>query len=213
VRPCGALAEFRRRLTAAEPSSTAADALVRKAHAGHVTGGRVFGYDNESALDSEGRRLRVERRVNGTEAAVVRRIFERHAAGAGLRAIADEFNAEAAPAPLPQRTGGPAGGRRPACVRFCTARPTVASRSTTGPGSGTDGAVSARNGAPQEDHPTRDARAARRLRGPLGARARAALRRPGAVRTRHLWNALGRPPSEIESKFLLTGLGVCGESL
>jgi DNA invertase Pin-like site-specific DNA recombinase len=52
------------------------DAMQRKARAGHVTGGRVFGYDNVEIVGGDGRRSHVERRINEPEAAVVRRIFE-----------------------------------------------------------------------------------------------------------------------------------------
>src|SRR5687768_5060685 len=38
------------------------DAMSRKARAGHVTGGRVFGYDNLDVLDASGQRSHVERR-------------------------------------------------------------------------------------------------------------------------------------------------------
>src|SRR5262245_12741172 len=79
------------------------DAMLRKARAGHVTGGSVFGYDNARVNGH------VERRVNETEAAVVRRVFERSAAGAGLRSIAHELNAATAAAPTPRRTGRPRG--------------------------------------------------------------------------------------------------------
>lgn len=84
------------------------DALSRKASAGHVTGGRVFGYDNEEILgapDAAGRRVRqrVERRINETEAAVVRRIFTLCAEGAGKSRIAKQLNAEGARAPRAQR--------------------------------------------------------------------------------------------------------------
>jgi site-specific DNA recombinase len=51
------------------------DAMQRKARAGHVTGGRVFGYDNVEITRSDGQRSHVERRINETEAEVVRRIF------------------------------------------------------------------------------------------------------------------------------------------
>jgi DNA invertase Pin-like site-specific DNA recombinase len=51
------------------------DALLRRARAGHVPGGIVFGYDNVR-VDGH-----VERRVNPTEAAVVRQIFEWAASG------------------------------------------------------------------------------------------------------------------------------------
>jgi site-specific DNA recombinase len=42
------------------------DAMQRRAHAGHVTGGRVFGYDNVAILGTDGRRSHVERRINAT---------------------------------------------------------------------------------------------------------------------------------------------------
>ena len=51
------------------------DAMARKARAGHVTGGRLFGYDNVDVLDAAGRRSHVERRINEAEAAIIRRIF------------------------------------------------------------------------------------------------------------------------------------------
>ena len=43
--------------------------MVRKAKAGHVTGGKVFGYDNVK-VDGH-----TERRVNESHAEVIRRIF------------------------------------------------------------------------------------------------------------------------------------------
>jgi hypothetical protein len=85
-----------------------ADAMVRKARAGHVTGGRVFGYDNIEIRGADGKRSHVERRINVNEAAVVRRIFEMCAAGAGLTAITKALNAEGVPTPRPQQ-GRPVG--------------------------------------------------------------------------------------------------------
>ena len=78
------------------------DTMVRKAQAGHVTGGRCFGYDN---LRIDGH---VERRINEREADVVRRIFELCASGHGYTKIAKTLNAESAPCPRPQQ-GRPAG--------------------------------------------------------------------------------------------------------
>src|SRR5215207_5863896 len=57
------------------------DAMQRKAKAGHVTGGRVFGYDNVDVLGSDGKRSHAMRRINKQEAAIVRRIFELSAKG------------------------------------------------------------------------------------------------------------------------------------
>lgn len=51
------------------------DALERKACAGHVTGGLVYGYRNVEVRDGQGRRLHVERQIDEIQAAVIRRIF------------------------------------------------------------------------------------------------------------------------------------------
>jgi DNA invertase Pin-like site-specific DNA recombinase len=78
------------------------DAMTRKARAGHVTGGRVFGYNNLEVLGASGQRSHVERRINENEAIVVRHIFEMCAAGAGLTRTAKALNEEHLPAPRPQ---------------------------------------------------------------------------------------------------------------
>jgi len=64
------------------------DAMLRKAKAGHVTGGKVFGYDNMEIVASDGRRLHVLRIINPTQTAVVRRVFEMYATRMGLSRIA-----------------------------------------------------------------------------------------------------------------------------
>jgi site-specific DNA recombinase len=73
------------------------DALARKAKAGHVAGGVVYGYVNVR-VDGH-----VERRILEPEAAAVRRIFELYAIGTGLRAIAKTLTAEGAPPPTPRQ--------------------------------------------------------------------------------------------------------------
>jgi DNA invertase Pin-like site-specific DNA recombinase len=75
------------------------DAMLRKAQAGHVTGGKVFGYDNREILSTEGRRLHVLRVVNAKEAAIIRQIFDMYAGGLGIGRIAKRLNAERVPAP------------------------------------------------------------------------------------------------------------------
>ncbi|WP_420799902.1 recombinase family protein [Nitrospira moscoviensis] len=81
------------------------DAMKRKALLGHVTGGRVYGYDNveiaSSTLDAYGRPKRdhVERRINDEQAAVVRRVFRLCADGKGMVSIARQLNDEGLPAP------------------------------------------------------------------------------------------------------------------
>jgi site-specific DNA recombinase len=84
------------------------DAMHRKAKAGHVTGGRVFGYDNVEVVGLDGKRSHVVRRINEGEAAIVRRIFEMCAAGTGYTRIAKTLNAEGVPCPRPQQ-GRPSG--------------------------------------------------------------------------------------------------------
>jgi DNA invertase Pin-like site-specific DNA recombinase len=84
------------------------DSLVRHARAGHVTGGRCFGYDNLEVCASDGRRSHVERRINESEAAIVRQIFGLCAEGWGYTRIAKALNAEGVPAPRPQQ-GRPIG--------------------------------------------------------------------------------------------------------
>jgi site-specific DNA recombinase len=79
------------------------DAMRRKAQAGHVTGGRVFGYDNVGVVGPGGKRSHVERRINHAEAAVVRRIFHLCADGVGQTRIAKQLNAEHAIAPRAQQ--------------------------------------------------------------------------------------------------------------
>jgi DNA invertase Pin-like site-specific DNA recombinase len=98
----------------AKASQRTKDALVQKFRAGHVTGGRVFGYDlvdvvhGDQLLRAQGAprhpdASHVERRINNVEAAVVRRIFELSAAGVGQKRIAWRLNAEGLPSPLAQQ--------------------------------------------------------------------------------------------------------------
>ena len=81
------------------------DAMVRKAQARHVTGGKVYGYDNlevlsaETSADGRRKRLYVVRRINQDQAAVIRRIFESYASGLGLTRIAKTLNAHHVPSP------------------------------------------------------------------------------------------------------------------
>jgi DNA invertase Pin-like site-specific DNA recombinase len=51
------------------------EAMLRKAKALHVTGGKLYGYDNAEVLGPDGTRQRVSRQINLEQAAVVRQIF------------------------------------------------------------------------------------------------------------------------------------------
>jgi site-specific DNA recombinase len=93
------------------------DAMERKARAGYVTGGRVYGYDNVDVAGDDGRRLHVVRRVNAEQAAVVRRIFALCAEGQGFTRIAKALNEDGV---TPPRR---ASGWAPTAVREILLRP------------------------------------------------------------------------------------------
>lgn len=93
------------------------DAMLRKAKSGHVTGGKVYGYDNKEELASDGRRLYVLRIINTNQAAVVRRIFEMYAARMGISRIAKTLNTERI---APPRGGA---GWAPSAIREIVSRP------------------------------------------------------------------------------------------
>jgi site-specific DNA recombinase len=93
------------------------DAMVRKARALHVTGGRVYGYDNVDVAGADGRRLHVVRRINEEQAAVVRRIFALCAEGQGFTRIAKALNEDSVAPPRH------ASGWAPTAVREILHRP------------------------------------------------------------------------------------------
>jgi DNA invertase Pin-like site-specific DNA recombinase len=80
--------------------------MTRKARTGHVTGGRVFGYDNRHVFrgeDASGNPIKshVERVKNPVETAVVLRIFRLYDGGDGLKRIAKILTSEHAASPKP----------------------------------------------------------------------------------------------------------------
>ena len=101
------------------------DAMVRKARAGHVTGGRVFGYDNVDVTtpgpDGQPRRSHVIRQINEGEATVVREIFSRYALGFGFTAIAKQLNEEGVACPRAEQ--GRPHGWAPSSIREVLRRP------------------------------------------------------------------------------------------
>ena len=80
--------------------------LRGRVEAGKSGGGNSYGYDVVRGIGPDGQKLTGERRINGQQAAVVRRIFEDYAAGVSPRAIAKSLNAEGVPGPS-GRTWGP----------------------------------------------------------------------------------------------------------
>jgi site-specific DNA recombinase len=66
---------------------------------GRSGGGNSYGYDVVRQLDQNGEPVRGERRINPTEAAVVRGIFQAFGGGKSPRAIARQLNADRVPGP------------------------------------------------------------------------------------------------------------------
>src|SRR5581483_4210685 len=97
------LAAFADELERVKARQRTFDAMQRKARAGHVTGGRVFGYDNVEVSGPDGARSHVVYAINAREAEVVRRIFGLCAQGEGLKAITKALNAARLPCPRPQQ--------------------------------------------------------------------------------------------------------------
>jgi DNA invertase Pin-like site-specific DNA recombinase len=106
------------------------EAHTRLHQAGHIVGGRVFGYRNHvvyHGTDRDGNPLRshVEREINPEEAAVVRRIFEMYDSGFGVKRIAKILTAEGVPEPThAKRKDGlePVKGWAPSTVRYALSR-------------------------------------------------------------------------------------------
>ena len=178
-------------------------AMEQKARAGYVTGGRVFGYDNVR-VDGH-----VERRVNETEAAVVRRIYDLYAAGRELSSIAHTLNADGASCPRAQQ--GRVNGWCASSVREVLKRPLYRGDLVWGRARKRDreGQVSPTPRPPQEWL----RRSAPELRVVSEDLARAVDARRVSMRQRALGQAngrlMGRPPGE-GSPYLLTGLLTCG---
>ena len=99
------LTNFASEMEREKASQRTHDAMLRKAKALHVTGNKVFGYDNVSVYsgdtnsDGTQRRQYVVRKINTTQAKVVIRLFQMFAAGFGLARIAKAFNEDRIPPP------------------------------------------------------------------------------------------------------------------
>jgi site-specific DNA recombinase len=92
------LSNFAAEMEREKASQRTYDAMFRKAKALHVTGNKVFGYDNvpvyssEANTDGTQRRQYVVRKISPEQSKVVVRIFELYASGFGLARIAKALN-------------------------------------------------------------------------------------------------------------------------
>lgn len=186
------------------------DAMVRKAHRGHVTGGRLFGYTNHEVRTADGHRSHVERQVHAGEAAIVERIFCLCAEGYGVKAIAHVLNDERAPSPRAQQgrsqTWAPSSVRsvlHQTAYRGVITWNSTRKRDSWGQQHQTDRPVSERVQVP-----------APQLRIVPEAAWEAAHARLTARRAVYLrgtdGRAFGRPPAGTLSRYLLTSFAVCG---
>ena len=181
------------------------DAMRRKAEAGHVTGGRVFGYDNVRTAAGP-----VTRALNEAEAAVVRDIFTLYSRGHGLRQIAHSLNEAGACCPRAQQ--GRPNGWAPSSVREVLYRPLYRGEIVWNRTQKRNswGQVS-QQARPEADWLTRAAPELRIVPEDLAKAVDARLTRNKTryLRTTggRLW---GRPRSGVESKYLLVGFATCG---
>ncbi len=94
--------------------------LEGRVREGRSGGGLCYGYDVVREFDGRGNPVYGARKINETEAAIVRRMFAEFAGGSSPRAISLRLNAERAPGPHGRAWGGPRpsmaiGGAAPGC--------------------------------------------------------------------------------------------------
>jgi site-specific DNA recombinase len=180
------------------------DAMVHKAKAGQVTGGIVYGYDNEEVRSPEGKRVHVRRRVNPIQAAIVRRIFEMYAHGAGMFTIASELNAEGVRPP--RARGWAVSGIREMLHRELYQGVIVWNRSQKV----TRGGTKRQRTRPETDWLRIDAPELRIVPPDVWHMVGARLKRTKVLYPRRNDGRLhGRPDHPDESKYLLTGFAKC----
>lgn len=187
------------------------DAMQTKARQGHVAGGSVFGYRNVEVRDAQGRRAHVTREIVPAEAAVLRQLAALYVDGLGFRGVAKRLNADHALAPTPRRPGRPRGWS-PSSVRDCLMRSDYRGVLTWGRKKKRDewGATHPTT-QPTADWITVAAPQLRILDAPTAAAIDARLTDQRAIYLRASHGTLAsKPVNGMDSKFLLTGLAVCG---
>jgi DNA invertase Pin-like site-specific DNA recombinase len=192
------------------------DAMARRARQGHVCGGDCFGYHNVELKNADGRRSHVDREINEAQAEVVRRIFRMCAAGYGLRTITKQLNAEGLPSPRP-RQGRPRSWT-PSTVRTVLYRDLYRGSNVWNKRRKSDAwGQRACRPRPESEWIRADVP---HLRIVTDAEWHAAHKRMDGARRLYLaatgGSLWGRPPSELQSQYLLSGLmrcACCGASM
>ncbi|MBI5315042.1 MAG: recombinase family protein [Nitrospirae bacterium] len=186
------------------------DAMMRKALAGHVVGGGIYGYDNQEVKGTDGQRLHVIRVVNREEAPVVVRIFERYLASeCGLTTIAKDLNMQGVPPPM-----GKGKGWCPSCIREMLRRPLYRGQIVWNQSQAIhrNGTQTSRK-RPKAEWITLDAPDLRIVPEHLWERVQAKIARVGALYTRTPdGHRLLRSPNgaTFPSPYLLSGIAQCG---
>jgi DNA invertase Pin-like site-specific DNA recombinase len=188
-------ASFERR----RASQTTRDALKRRAEQGYVTGGKCYGYLNvrEGAF--------VKRVIDPDEAAVVRRIFEMYASGAGMVTIAHRLNEEGVRPPCSR-------GWAPSGIREMLYRGAYRGEVTWGKlQKVTRKGTKRQQHRPKTEWLTVSVPALRIIPEDLAQRVAARLDERAAIfpRSRDRKTLMGRPRYQDESAYLLTGFARC----
>ena len=173
------------------------DAMLRKAKAGHVTGGKVYGYDNQEVLSAEGHRLHVLRVVNQKRLTWSGRSSTCTPADLGLRASPSGSMRKASP----RLARVPAVGPRLQCGRFSTDRSTRVRSCGTSTRRSCAEAQRNVDSADEKDWIRLDAPDLRIISPGLWATVQARL----SKRKRQT----AEPPRDQDSKYLLTGMARC----
>jgi site-specific DNA recombinase len=183
------------------------DAMAHRARAGRSTGGRMFGYT--SVRTPEGH---VTRAIVPAEAKTVRRIFALAAEGHGRKVIAAMLNESAAPAP---RKGERSAGWAPSTVRGVLYNETYRGVAVWNRSRKRDGWGQRRpTRRAAAEHLRVDVPALRIVDEALWTAAHARLDAGRALYFAHTGEHGrngGRPPSGTASRYLLSGLGTCGQ--
>ena len=182
------------------------DASRQRAARGAVSGGACFGYANVRNVSGF-----VVREIVPEEAEVIRRIFALCAKGKGARRICATLNAEHAPSPRAQQ--GRLRGWMPSTVRAVLYRALYRGEVVWGKAQKRDGWGKVRFLKRPESEWLKTA--APHLRIVSDAEWDAAHERMSTSRLNYLRTTrgelFGKPASGIESKYLLTGMALCGE--